>query len=301
MAVLERQIAFSCNPNKYATSNVVDFNRGEGYTHWVHRVRLVEMGNLISITNTAGNHRLQRRTRMSVFEVVNHPRVPAEPKRYLANHYTETFHMSNRYFTNISVFLTLGVVVAISLGADLKTVAPDPMLPPFAFHRSGATVPEDAAKALFHGCARTSIKDFVQHLHLATCDGPNGTIQKFAECLHTTKFSTGDESHSIYDLLIAKDGGFKSDTTRIVASSEFPTDKKTAAVISTGIDTYYGENFRAVVVAADGFEGREYRTRIVVAVTKEGWFAIPRCRSSKAFYDIADAMPEIASTAETAK
>ena len=210
--------------------------------------------------------------------------------------------MSSRYFTTVSVLLSLGIVVAISLGGDLQTVAPDPMLPSFEFYRSGATTPEDAAKALFHGCARTSIKDFVQHLNLGVCDGPNGTIQKFAECLHTTKFITGEESYAVYDLPVGKNGGLKIDTMRIVASSEFPDDDNVATVILNGAtSSYYGEKFRAIDVTADGSDGREYRTRFVVAVMKEGWFAVPRCRSSKAFYDIADAMPETTPTAATAK
>lgn len=210
--------------------------------------------------------------------------------------------MSSRYFTIVSMLLSLGVVAAISLGGDSQAADPDPMLPPFEFHRTGATNPEDAAKALFRGCARTSINDFVQHLNLGVCDGPIGTIQKFAECLHTTQFKTGEESYAVYDLPVGKNGGLRNDTIRVVASSEFPADEKVAAVIIGGaLSSYYGEKFWAVDVAADGSDGREYQTRIVVAVQKDGWFAVPRCRSSKEFYDIADAMPVAKPAAEQGK
>jgi hypothetical protein len=43
-------------------------------------------------------------------------------------------------------------------------------------------------------------------------------------------------------------------------------------------------------LAADSYDGIEYRTRIVVTLAGDRWHAIPRCSSSKSFYKIADAM-----------
>lgn len=54
--------------------------------------------------------------------------------------------------------------------------------------------------------------------------------------------------------------------------------------------TYYGERFACVEVAAEGYDGLEYQARIVVAQVEGGWYAMPRCRSAKSFYEIADAM-----------
>lgn len=72
-------------------------------------------------------------------------------------------------------------------------------LPPLKFRREGAASPEDAAKSLFHACATRSPEHFVQHLLLGVCDGPINTLQKFAECLHSTRFRQGDDSLTVYD------------------------------------------------------------------------------------------------------
>jgi hypothetical protein len=214
--------------------------------------------------------------------------------------------MNSRRFTIACTLIFLGVFAAISFGVNPQATDRHPALPPFEFHLEGATNHEDAAKAMFRSVAMRSIKDFVQHLALGTCDGPVGTIQKFAECLHTTMFDSGEganaEAYTVYNLLAAKDGGLKNDTIRVVASGEFPTNEKVASVIRDGsVSSYYGEKFLAVDVAADGFDGREYRSRVVVAVIKNRWYAVPRCRSSKAFYDIADAMLVTKPAAEQAK
>ena len=210
--------------------------------------------------------------------------------------------MNSPRFIIASMFISLGVSAAISSGVNSQAADPDPSLPAFEFHREGATNPEDAAKAMFRSCAMNSPRDFVQHLLLGTCDGSIGTLQKFAECLHSTKFKTGEESYAVYDLPVRKNGGLKKDTIRVVASDEFPTDEKVAAVISSeAVHSYYGEKFRFLDVVADGSDGREYRSRVVVAVISNRWYAVPRCRSSKPFYEIADAMQVTTPTAEQAK
>jgi len=61
------------------------------------------------------------------------------------------------------------------------------------------------------------------------------------------------------------------------------------------ISTYYAEKFVAADVAGVGYDGLEYRTRIVVAKVDGGWFGMPRCRSAQSFYDVADSM-ELVST-----
>lgn len=185
--------------------------------------------------------------------------------------------MNSRCFAIASTLVFLGVVAAFSPDVNSQAADPDPALPSFEFHREGATNPEDAAKAMFRGCAKKSPKDFVQHMLLGTCDGPISTLQKFAECLHSTKFKTGAEPYAVYDLPVGKNGGLKNDTIRIVASGVFPTDEKVAAVISgEAFHSYYGEEFRFVDVAADGSDGREYRSRVVVAAIKDRWYAMPK-------------------------
>lgn len=188
----------------------------------------------------------------------------------------------------IACALTVSAFMATILGARLYAAPPDPALPPYQFHREGAETPEDAAKALFRGTAQRSPNHFVQHLLLGVCDGPNATLSKFAECLHTTKFHIGDESYTTYDL----PSYLKRDEMRVVGTGAFPDDEMTKnALHLQSVSTYYGQQFRYVDVAGKGHDGREYQTRIVVARIKEGWFAIPRCRSAKLFYEIADTQP----------
>ena len=167
----------------------------------------------------------------------------------------------------------------------------DPALPDFEFHRTGAISPELAATALFRGCAARSPHHFVQHLLLGVCDGPISTLQKFAECQHVTRFTHGDDSYTVYDL--PKGINLKK-PVRVVASEAFdPADKRVAALQFQMLSTYYGESFRSVDVVGEDYDGLEYSTRIVVAKVKDRWFAIPRCRSSKSFYEIADSMQPI--------
>lgn len=166
--------------------------------------------------------------------------------------------------------------------------AADPALPSFEFRRERANSPEAAAAALFRGCVLRSPERFVQHLCLGVCDGPIATLQKFAESLHTTEFRHGEDSFTVYDLPRPID---PEKPIRAIASQEFDSDDdKVAALQFEMLSSYYGERFVSVDVAAEGYDGLEYRTRIVVTQVGDGWYAIPRCRSSKSFYEIADAM-----------
>ncbi|MBT5018692.1 hypothetical protein OAF42_01020 [Planctomicrobium sp.] len=168
-----------------------------------------------------------------------------------------------------------------------------PHLAPFEFHRKGAASPAEAAKVFFRGVATDSPKHFVQHLLLGVCDGPIDTLQKFAECLHVTEFKDGDDSFTFYELRETQKGINYKKPSRVILTKQFNSeDKEVAALQFEMLSTYYGEGFMAVDVAAEGYDGREYQTRIVVAQLGDYWFSIPRCRSSKNFYAIADAMDD---------
>lgn len=196
--------------------------------------------------------------------------------------------MNSRRFAVVCTLISTGVIGAILCDASSRTAVGNPSLAPFEFHREGAGSPEEAATVLFYGCAAKSPRHFVQHLLLGVCDGPIATLQKFAECLHKTKFSHDEDVFSVYDLpksINVKKGA------RVVAIQAFdPEDKQVAALQFEMLSTYYGKHFMCADVVGEGYDGREYRTRIVVAQLHGVWYAMPRCRSSKSFYNIADAM-----------
>jgi hypothetical protein len=195
--------------------------------------------------------------------------------------------MKSRCLTNASLLLCLAVFAAIAYGVNLPA-SPDPALPAFEFHREGAASPEDAATAMFRGIAMESPKYFVQHLLLGVCDGSIGTLQNFAECLHETRFSRNELSFTVYNLPKGID---TRKPVRIVASQAFDgEDEQVKALQFQMLSTFYGETFVCVDVAAEGYDGLEYRTRLVVAELDSHWYAMPRCRSAKSFYEIADAM-----------
>jgi hypothetical protein len=195
--------------------------------------------------------------------------------------------MKSRRFLIACMLITLGVMAASTHRVHAQTATADPALPPFEFHREGAKSPEAAATSLFRGCALRSPQDFVRHLNLGVCDGPIATLTKFAECLHTTKFTTGKEAYTVFDLPQM----LNKATVRVIGSREFDSQAKDVMALRLeGASTYYGKRFALVDVAADGYDGRVYQTRIVVATVSDGWYAIPRCRSSRSFYRIADAM-----------
>lgn len=193
-----------------------------------------------------------------------------------------------RRFTVACTLVVLGVAAAVASGVQAPAANSDPALPPFEFHRSGAATPEAAAESMFRAYALRSPKDFTQHLLLGVCDGPIATLQKFAESLHATQFTHGDESFTVYDLPKAID---RKQPMRTIASAEFDrNDKQVAALKLEAVSTYYGKIFRSVDVAGTSYDGRAYQTRIVVAQVNGRWYAMPRCRSARSFYAIADTM-----------
>jgi len=208
-------------------------------------------------------------------------------RRNLAKSYSETINMNNHRFTIAFTLIVVGIAT-FSFGVSSRAETASPSLAPFEFDREGATRPEDAATAMFHGSAGESPRHFVRHLLLGVCDGPIATLRKFAESLHRTKFSHGEASFTVYDLPNRIDA---KRPIRVIASDAFDSsDKQVAALQFQMASTYYGETFMTVDVAGEAYDGREYQTRIVVAQVGDRWFAIPRCRSSKSFYEIADAM-----------
>lgn len=195
--------------------------------------------------------------------------------------------MHSRRLAIVCTLIVLGVGCAISLGDMLQATTKEPALAPFEFHRSGATTPQIAASVHFRACARRSPQHFVPHLLLGVCDGPIATLNKFAECLHSTEFVSGEESFTVYDL----PRGIKQETIRVIASGDFDKmDKNVKSLQIEAVSTYYAEKFMFVDVAADGYDGRKYQTRIVVGAISGRWYAIPRSRSAASFYRIADAM-----------
>ncbi len=190
-------------------------------------------------------------------------------------------------------------VVLLMVLLTLLSAAPPTVLEnrsgfPEGYAPVGAATPEDAAKRFFAACAARSPKRFSQVLLLGVCDGPVGTLNKYAECLHKTKFSDGKNAVTVYEL----PKSIREETARVVALQPFDSeDEDVAALQFQMMSTYYGEKFICVDIAADSYDELEYRNRIVVAMVNDRWYAIPRCRSSISFYQIADLMPLTASVA----
>jgi hypothetical protein len=222
--------------------------------------------------------------------------------------------MNIRRFSIACTLIFVGVMAAIVYAFNTEASNTNPSLVPVAvqregadpvddgrthdeielvrleFRRKGAASPEDAAETLFRACATESPQHFVHHLLLGVCDGPIDTLQKFAECLHSTKFRHGEDAFTFYDLPFGK-GIDPKKPFRAIASQDFDRENKQVAALQFQmISTYYGEQFQSVDVVAESYDGLEYRTRIVVARVKDRWYAMPRCRSSQSFYEIADAM-----------
>ena len=103
---------------------------------------------------------------------------------------------------------------------QIKNALDEPSFPPFEFLREGAANPEIAAETLCRACATASPEHFVRHLLLGVCDGSIDTLQKFAECLHSTKFHHGEDSFTIYDFPPRK-GISRKKPFRAIASRDF--------------------------------------------------------------------------------
>ncbi len=186
-----------------------------------------------------------------------------------------------------------GFVAALAHTLTARTAndMPPLSLAPFEFHREAAATPEAAARSLFQGVSTESPKHFVQHLLLGVCDGSIDTLQKFAESLHATEFTHNGEAFTFYDLRDLRRGINPKKPVHVVASGPFDAeDERVRALQSESLSTYYAEAFAWIDAEAESYDGRVYRTRIVVAQVDGGWYAIPRCRSSRSFYKIADAV-----------
>jgi hypothetical protein len=194
----------------------------------------------------------------------------------------------------VLVVVSLALVAAVTLPVDENAI-----ISVAGENREGCETPEAAAVEMFLACSMRSPKLFIQTRLLGVCDGPIATLNKYAECLHTTEYSNGETAFTVYDL----PKQMKKETARAVAGQAFDTDDKDVAhlLMFAGISSYYGKQFMCFDVAADNYDGIEYRTRIVVAMLNDRWYAVPRCRSSKAFYEIADAMSLTSSESEDAE
>ena len=156
----------------------------------------------------------------------------------------------------------------------------------YEFSPTGAASAEEAAIAMFRGVALRSPKDFARHLLLGVCDGPIGSVNKYAESLHFNLLTNGEESLTVYDL----PERMKKDTEQVLSSLAF-SEAEVDSLRSQFLSSYYCQDLISCVeVAGESYGGKQYRTRIVVVCLNDVWFAMPRCRSSKSFYAIADAM-----------
>lgn len=199
--------------------------------------------------------------------------------------------MKWRFLSTICLFCTTAVVTATVYGFQPPAVVINPALPAFEFRQQRADNPEAAALALFRGVATASPAHFVQHLLVGVCDGPNSTLQKFAESLHTTEFHHGDDTFTYYDLREQNKGIYSKKPMRVIGTAEFDLqDKQVVALKFEAVSTYGGDKFMAVDVEGQDYDGRALTTRLVVAEVNGHWYAIPRCRSARSFYKIADAM-----------
>lgn len=164
------------------------------------------------------------------------------------------------------VVVATGFVAAIAHGFNTPAASVNPSLAPFMFQRAPAASAEAAAQSLFRGVSTESPKDFVQNLLIGVCDNSIDTLQKFAESLHVTKFTHDGDSFTFYDLRKLRREINSKKPQRVVAIAPFDSDdKKVAALQFQMLGTYYGETFVCVDVAAQGYDGLEYQTRIVAA------------------------------------
>ena len=108
--------------------------------------------------------------------------------------------MKKNLALGLCLALAAGFGAALAYGLNRPASTSATSLPPFEFSREAAASPGDAALALFQGVATESPKHFVQHILLGVCDGSIDTLQKFAECLHTTEFTHQDEAFDFYEL-----------------------------------------------------------------------------------------------------
>ena len=218
--------------------------------------------------------------------------------------------MKNRLVTVVCVVAAIGLAGAFAFALNTYTSPDGQVLAPFEFRREAASTPEAAAQSLFLGVATASPRDFVQHLLLGVCYNEIDVLQDFAESMHATQFRHDDEAFAYYEMR-EKQHLSGTETTRlinrknplrVIASAAFDSsDPQVKALELEAASTYSGARFVSVDVAGVGSDGLEYQTRVVVAQVSDGWYAIPRCQSSRNFYKIADAMSLARAEAKEAK
>lgn len=208
--------------------------------------------------------------------------------------------MKTRLVTFACVVAIIGSVCAFAYAFNnLNSRTGQVLLDQFEFRRNAAPTTEAAAQSLFLGIDTASPRDFFQHLQLGVCNNATDVLQDFAEAMHTTQFNHNDESFTYYEMF-EKQYLHGTEVTRLInrkkpirvmASAPFDiSDPQVKALALEATSTYSGERFVSVELAGLGSDGREYRASVVVVQVNDGWYAIPRCRNSKNFYKIADAM-----------
>lgn len=196
------------------------------------------------------------------------------------------------------VAAAIGLVGAFAFARNSHTESQGQVLAPLEFKPEAAASPETAAQAMFRGVATPSLREFGKHLLLGVCNNEFDVVDRYAESLHLTRFSNDAEAITFYDLRDQRDDSGRQrlinreKPIRVVATAAFDsTDPRVKALALEQGTTYAGKHFISVDVAGMGYyDGLEYRTRVVVAQVGSGWYAMPRCGSSKSFYEVADAM-----------
>ncbi|WP_345319157.1 hypothetical protein [Novipirellula rosea] len=222
----------------------------------------------------------------------------------------EITKMKCRLVTVACVVSVIGLAGAIAFACHTTNSPEGQVLAPFEFRPEGAPNPEAAAKAMILGVATASPRDFGKHVLLGVCNNEVDVLNRYAESLRATRFSHGGEQFTYYEL---RDQPRDPETgksrminrkkpLRVIASAAFvDADPQVKALHFELASTYYGKRFVCVEVVGEGWDGREYQSRVVVAELDDGFYAMPRCRSSKSFYKIADAMQLTPAEAPEAK
>lgn len=216
--------------------------------------------------------------------------------------------MNRRQFAMVCIGVAIGFAGAMAHALNKPDKTTVQGLAPFEFEQAAAPTPDAAAQSLFLGVATASPRDFVKHLLLGVCQNEIDLLQDFAESMHVTRFNRDGEAFTYYEMR-EKQYAHGTETTRLInrkthlrvlASAAFDTsDPRVKALELEAATTYAGKQFVCVDVAGMGYDGLEYQARIVVAQADNGWYAIPRTRSSRNFYQVADAMQVVSvSTAE---
>jgi hypothetical protein len=195
----------------------------------------------------------------------------------------------------------LAALGLLSVWADAwrsAMIGTEQVLEPFEFRREAASTPEMAAQAMFLGVATASPQDFVKHLLLGVCHNEVDVLRTFAESLHVTPIRHEGETSTWFQLQERPDASGKlrvidrEEPVRVLSSIPFDSgDAKVRALRLEAASTHAGERFVCVEVAGVGYYDRaDYQACVVVAQVDGGWYAIPRCRNSARFYEIADTM-----------